>query len=197
MSHYFKNDPNLKSQTHTYEVEVLGKHFKFISDKGVFSKDHLDTGTFALISNINIDGAAKTLLDVGSGIGVIGIILKKVYPGLDVSQIDVNLRALNLNRKNNQLNQVDTNVFESDLFSNVFHKFDIIVSNPPIRTGKETIYKLYSDAYKHLNNNGQLWIVVRKDQGAKSTIAYLKTIFDQVELIKRHKGFYVISGQKI
>ena len=78
-------------------------------------------------------------------------------------------------------------MYESNLFSHVDKTFDCIVSNPPIRTGKVQ-YNLYKDAYKHLNTSGQLWIVVRKDQGAKSTID-LSTIYEEVELVKRHKGF--------
>ena len=196
MSHYFKNDPKLTSEERVYNVDLFGHNFKFVSDKGVFSKNHLDVGSYALISHLDIPDTTKTLLDVGSGIGVIGIILKKVYPNIDVTQIDINQRALDLNIKNNQLNNVETNVFVSDLFSNVNETFDMIVSNPPIRTGKETIYKLYQDAYKHLNKKGTLWIVVRKDQGAQSTIKYLNTMFDTVDIVKRHKGFYVIKSLK-
>lgn len=197
MSHYFENDPNLISEEKTYELHLFDHGFKFISDKGVFSKNHLDEGSKALLTYIDINDDAKTLLDVGSGIGVIGIILKKVYPDLNISQIDINQRALDLNIKNNALNQVETIVFESDLFSKVTDTFDVIVSNPPIRTGKSNIYKLYKEAFKHLNKQGSLWIVVRKDQGAKSTIIYLSTIYQRVEIVKRHKGFYVICAQKM
>jgi len=196
MSHYFKYDPNLKSEETMYQVNLFDHKFSFISDKGVFSKEHLDTGSHALITYIDIPSTAKTMLDVGSGIGVIGIILKKVFPDVEVTQIDVNQRALELNEKNNKLNNVETLVYASDLFSNVGKTYDVIVSNPPIRTGKATIYSLYKDAYKHLNKQGSLWIVVRKDQGAKSTIDYLSTIYDKVDLVKRHKGFYVIQAQK-
>ncbi|WP_162146979.1 class I SAM-dependent methyltransferase [Acholeplasma granularum] len=195
MSHYFKNDLNLKSEEFTYDVNILDNPFTFISDRGVFSANHLDTGSEILIKSIEVENK-KTLLDIGSGIGVIGVILKKVYPFLDVTQIDINKRALSLNEKNNELNNVTTKVIESDLFENVQETFDVIVSNPPIRTGKKVIYKLYADSYKHLNSNGTLWIVVRKDQGAKSTIDYLKTMYQNVEIMKRHKGFYVIKGQK-
>ena len=93
MSHYFKNDPNLKSEESVYEVDLFDHKFKFITDKGVFSKDHLDTGTYALISYVDIPDKAMTLLDVGSGIGVIGIIFKKIYNHLNITQIDVNQRG--------------------------------------------------------------------------------------------------------
>ena len=196
MSHYFKNDPNLKSVETSYQVELFDHKFKFISDNGVFSKDYLDIGSYALLTYMDIPNHVQSLLDVGSGIGVIGIILKKVYPHIDVSQIDINTRALELNLKNNVLNQVETSVYESNLFSHVDKMYDVIVSNPPIRTGKATVYTLYKDAYKHLNKDGQLWIVVRKDQGAKSTLNYLSTIYEKVQIVKRHKGFYVICAQK-
>ena len=162
-----------------------------------FSKGHLDTGSYALITNLDIPTHATSPTGCGFRHWCDRYYLKKsTSETLDVTQIDINTRALELNIKNNKLNQVETTVYESNLFSHVDKTFDCIVSNPPIRTGKATIYNLYKDAYKHLNTSGQLWIVVRKDQGAKSTIDYLSTIYEEVELVKRHKGFYVICAQK-
>lgn len=195
MSHYFTNDETSKHQETSYRVSLFGYQFEFITDKGVFSLNGLDYGSKVLIEHVKIT-QEKSLLDVGCGVGPIGIILKKIHPDLTVSASDVNRRALELAKRNSKQNQVQINVIESNLFENIQEKFDVIISNPPIRAGKKIIYQLYQEAYTHLNDEGSLWIVVRKQQGAPSTIDFLKTIYREVLIVKRDKGYYVILAIK-
>lgn len=195
MSHYFINDPHLKSNEKTYHTTLFDMNFKFIADSGVFSQKGLDYGTKTLLTYLSLDGNEQEILDVGCGIGVIGIILKKKYPQLNITMSDVNLRALELAGKNASLNNVSVNIIESDLYENINQKFDVIISNPPIRAGKKIIYKLYTDARNHLNDGGFLWIVVRKQQGAKSTVDFLKTLYQTVLVVKKDKGFHIIQAK--
>lgn len=197
MSHYFINDPTLESQERMYNIEIFNQDFKFVTDRGVFSQDGLDFGTETLLKNLEIPFTAKSLLDVGCGVGVMGIILGKVNNNLNITMTDVNVRALSLAKKNAQLNDVSVKIIESNLYEHIDDKFDLIISNPPIRAGKKVIYALYSDARNFLNINGELWIVVRKQQGAKSTIEYLKTLYEDVSVVARDKGFYIIKSRKI
>ena len=195
MSHYFTNDESLKHQETSYKVSLFSHQFEFVTDKGVFSLNGLDYGSRVLIEHVKIT-TQKNLLDVGCGVGPIGIILKKTYPSLEVFGSDVNRRALDLAKRNSVKNKVEINVIESNLFEAIDGQFDIIISNPPIRAGKKVIYKLYEDAYTHLNDGGYLWIVVRKQQGAPSTLEFLKTIYKEVSVVAKDKGYYVICGQK-
>lgn len=194
MSHYFINDPKLESQERTYKVSIFNEEFSFITDRGVFSQDGLDFGTETLLKNLKININVTRMLDVGCGVGVMGIILKKVNKNLDITMSDVNTRALSLATKNASINGVDVKIIESNLYEHIDDKFDLIISNPPIRAGKKIIYALYSDARNYLNAGGELWIVVRKQQGAKSTIEYLKTIYKDVNVIAKDKGFYIIKS---
>ncbi|MBN3490875.1 class I SAM-dependent methyltransferase [Acholeplasma equirhinis] len=196
MSHYFINDDKLDHQESTYNLTLFGMNLKLTTDKGVFSRDGLDYGSKTLIEAIQIDEKTTSLLDMGCGVGVMGIVLKKQYPSLKLTMSDVNLRAVELAKKNALANKVEANILASDLFTQIEDSFDLIMSNPPIRAGKKVIYTLYADAYKHLNNEGSLWIVVRKQQGAKSTIDYLKTIYREVLVHTKDKGFYVIQAIK-
>lgn len=195
MSHYFVNDPNLRSEEKTYLVNIFNRDFKFISDNGVFSGDKLDYGTRLLLNNLNIDDKVNSILDVGTGIGVIGIILKSVYPNTLVSAVDVNLRAIDLAIKNAKLNACDVTIFESNLYERINTKFDLIVSNPPIRAGKKVLYKLYQDSINYLNKDGSLIIVIRKQHGAKSTLSYLETLFKSVTVVTKDKGFFIIKSK--
>ena len=106
--------------------------------------------------------------------------------------IDINERSVDLALKNSSLNKVKNNVFVSDVYSNINKKYDFIISNPPIRVGKEILYKILFDAKEYLKDNGELWIVVNKDQGAKSLMKDLEKSYN-VNLVKKNKGFYVIS----
>ena len=95
---------------------------------------------------------------------------------------------------NIKANKVDANCFESDIYSNVTEKYDVIITNPPIRTGKQTVMTFLTGAKEHLAQNGELWIVMRKDQGAKSAMEKLKTIYN-LEVLEKSKGFFIIVAK--
>ena len=191
MSHYFENDNNLKSEIRDFNINVLDNHFTFSTDNGVFSKGELDYGTYLLIQNIlklNIQGE---ILDLGCGYGPIGIVLKKILD-VDVTMCDVNKRAVHLSKMNAKKNNVSVIVSLSDGFENITATFDYIVSNPPIRIGKKRLYQLLMDSKNHLNKNGEIIIVVRKEQGALSLIKDMSVYFS-VKVIDKSKGFLIIS----
>ena len=107
---------------------------------------------------------------------------------------DINNRALDLTMRNCKKNDISNyEVIESNCFEKITDKFDNIVTNPPIRAGKETLYNMYKDCKEHLNGGGALYLVINKKHGAPSTIAYLSTIFDNVEVLDKKAGFNVIK----
>ena len=136
----------------------------------------------------------SSLLDLGSGYGPIGIILKRFNPELEVEMVDVNSRAVELCKLNNSNNSTDIKVHLCDDIERLDHKFDTIVLNPPIRAGKAVIYSLYDKSKKMLNEHGHLYIVIRKAQGAASSIKKLETLFTTVRTIARDSGYLVIDS---
>ena len=191
MSHYFENDNNLVSEIKTFNININNMNFVFNTDNGVFSKGELDFGTNLLLKNIlklNIKG---NILDLGCGYGAIGIVIKKILD-TNVTMIDINNRAIHLTKMNAKKNNVLVNVINSDGYENVDDLFDYIVSNPPIRVGKKKLYELLIDSKKHLKKNGELLIVVRKEQGALSLIKDMSVYFN-VNVIDKEKGFLIIS----
>ena len=192
MSYYFSNDENVKTNEIKHQVVINGVSFSFITDNGVFSKRGLDFGTRTLLENLqNIKGE---ILDFGSGYGPIGIFLKKTY-SCHVDMIDINRRSLSLAKKNAEENQVEVNIFESDVYQNINKKYDFIITNPPIRVGKEKLYEILMGADRYLKENGELWFVIHKDQGAKTALRDLNQKYD-AKLIVKNKGFYVICAKK-
>lgn len=193
MAHYFENDENVKSEEKTIHFEVFNKLYTFKTDNNVFSKQGLDFGTRTLLENIDIKNINGDVLDFGCGYGPIGITIKS-NTNCNVDMIDINNRALNLAKKNALLNQVDVNIFESNIYSNVFKKYDYIITNPPIRVGKKILYEILFKAQEHLKENGHLIFVINKAQGAKSAIKDLEKEYT-VKILGKNKGFYVIDCQ--
>ena len=191
MSHYFTND-EIKSNEKIYVTKINDIELKFYTDNGVFSKNKLDFGTRTLLENLEIDRFRGKLLDFGCGIGPIGIYLSlKTKEKIDM--IDINKRSISLAIKNSKLNNANTNIFESNIYEKINKKYDFIVSNPPIRVGNEVLYKILFEAKEHLNENGELWIVINKDQGAKTITKNLEQFYD-VTIVEKNKGFYVIKA---
>ena len=187
MSHYFTND-EVKSEEKQINVIINDTKLKFITDNGIFSKKGLDFGTRTLLENIkNIKG---NILDFGCGYGPIGIYLKKTFD-VNVDMIDINKRALSLALKNAKINNAEVNIFESNIYENVSKKYDAIVTNPPVRVGKKILYDILFEAKKYLNKNGKLWLVINKNQGAKSLAKDLGKVYD-VTIVTKNKGFYII-----
>lgn len=197
MSHYFTNNKELESKPKKYEVELLGKTFTFKTDIGVFSKDYIDFGSKLLINSLKINKDVKgNILEVGCGYGPIGISVASITDKT-VHMIDVNERALQLAMYNSKNNNVDNvNIYKSDIYENVNDKFSTIISNPPIRAGKKVVHAILEGAYEHLNDNGMLWIVIQKKQGAESALKKLQSIYPTVTIENKSKGYYIISARK-
>lgn len=192
MSHYFENNPTSSHEEKMIKVFIKNNHFSFITDNDVFSKKGLDFGTRTLLESIDIDKINGKVLDFGCGYGPIGIFL--AYYGKDVDMLDINNRAIELAKRNAKINNVKANIFASDLYDNVADKYDYIISNPPIRVGKEILYKILFGAKEYLNQSGHLIFVVHKDQGAKTLAKNLEEKY-KVTIINKNKGFFVIDCQ--
>lgn len=192
MNQYFENNENLKSNIEIKKVKIKNKDFEFMTDNGVFSKKGLDFGTRSLLETINIEEITGNVLDFGCGYGPIGIYVA-IMTNANVHMIDINRRSLELARRNVNLNHVNVQIYESNLYENVTETFDYIISNPPIRVGKTILYEILFKAKEHLKKNGKLIIVVNKDQGAKSLMKDLEKEY-KVCLLNKNKGFYIIEA---
>ena len=189
--HYYTSLPTSASRIREFTFEYRGEKVLFETDNGVFSKDEVDAGSEVLIRALP-DEMSGALLDIGCGWGAMGVSLGKKYPALKIVMADVNERALELCRKNAAKNGVRAEILVSDACAAVTGRYDHIITNPPIRAGKQVIYRFFSEAAERLSEGGALYAVIRKQQGAPSAIRYMQTLYADVSVTEKSGGYWVI-----
>lgn len=191
---YYAENPDSAHDIHELKVTLLGQSFTFLTDSGVFSKKMVDYGSQVLLNTLDFE-KGKILLDLGCGYGPLGISLAKVQ-GVKPTMVDVNNRAIDLAKQNAQKNGVEADIFQSDIYEKVNGTFDYIISNPPIRAGKQVVHTIISESINYLKVGGNLTIVIQKKQGAPSAKAKMEEVFGNVEILKRDKGYYILRSEK-
>ena len=109
--------------------------------------------------------------------------------------VDVNQRALELSKKNAQDNGIsNATMYESFCYDGVEGEFAAILSNPPIRAGKKVVHAIIEEAKEYLVENGELWIVIQKKQGAPSAKAKMEEVYGNCEVVDKDKGYFILKS---
>jgi 16S rRNA G1207 methylase RsmC len=196
VEHYFTQKPTSPLKTTTVSFSYRGKDMKFLCASGVFSSEKIDSATALLLDNAKIE-EGRDVLDLGCGIGVIGISIKKTFPSCAVVLSDVNQRALEIAKRNAKTNHVDVVVAESDLYTAFSEKqFHVIITNPPHHAGRELLYKLITDAPSYLKPDGLLQLVASHNKGGAMLERKMKEIFGNVSTLAKKGGFRVYCSRK-
>ena len=196
-AHYFTDNHNLSENRKDHSFRFSGHLLTFTTDNGVFSKTGIDEGTQILLDAAVKEELHGSVLDLGCGYGAVGIALKTVYPDIQLTAVDINSRAVELTQLNCEKNHIEADVFVSDGFEGITSSFDYVLTNPPIRAGKKVIYKMFEDAFDHLNEKGEIFAVIRRKQGAESALKKFEEIFGNCEVIAREKGYWVLKSFKL
>lgn len=197
--HYYSKNPQTKSNPREWTDVLRGEKFRFQTDTGVFSKSEVDFGSRLLIETFEEAEIDGPMLDVGCGYGPIGMAVAKAFPQKQVHMVDVNTRAIELAKINVEKNDVsNVQIYESDGLGAVeVDSFSAILTNPPIRAGKETIFRFYEEAAGKLADGGSLWVVIQKKQGAPSTQVKLEELFGEVRVVDKKKGYFIFEARKV
>ena len=198
MQHYFIDKEHKESDFFEFKDSILNYELCFRSCDSIFSKNQIDDGTRTLVNTIAKNCSLSGLgLDLGCGLGCLAIPLIKKF-NVTFDMVDINNTAVKLSKENLIKNNVqkNANVFYSDGFSEIKNKYNFIVTNPPIKTGKKLLFELMNGAYEHLLNNGELILVIRKDHGMESLKKHINSIFNNCEILERNKGYYILKAVK-
>jgi 16S rRNA G1207 methylase RsmC len=192
MSQYFDERPAVPNEPYPTTVVVAGHTLSLTTDRGVFSRGELDTGTAVLLRKAPAPPARGRLLDLGCGYGPIAIALAAQSPDAEVWAVDVNERALALTAKNAAANgfpQIIT-ALPDDIPNEL--TFDAIYSNPPIRIGKDALHDLLSRWLTRLTPAGSAYFVVQRHLGGDSLAAWLQHVGYPTARIASSKGYRVL-----
>jgi 16S rRNA (guanine1207-N2)-methyltransferase len=172
--HYFDTTPTAASARRTVMLALPDLSAELITDRAVFSGDHIDSGTRYLLLDAPVPAPdATTLLDLGCGYGPIAVTLARRAPNARVLAVDVNERAVELTRLNAaalHLTHIEASL-PHEVPDDVV--LDALWSNPPIRIGKPALHELLEQWLPRLRAGGHAYLVVQKHLGADSLQRWL------------------------
>lgn len=198
-NHYYSENPDLPHDYEEWDFQLRGRRFHFVTDSGVFSRETVDYGSRVLIDAFDFEALPEKggILDVGCGYGPIGLALAAAG-GRPVEMIDVNQRAVDLAQRNARRNQIENvAIHVSNIYDALLEApYAAIVSNPPIRAGKDVVHEILTGAYEQLLSGGTLTIVIQKKQGAPSAKKKMAEVFGNCETVVKDKGYYILRSTK-
>lgn len=193
---YFDDDPTVASDPLVVDVTLPDTAFTMETDRGVFSRGHLDTATSMLLRASLPLAASGELLDLGCGAGPMALTMARRSPDARIWAVDVNSRARELTARNADRNGI-TNIVvahPNDVPVNV--RFSTIWSNPPIRIGKQALHQLLLDWLGRFAPDGHGALVVQKHLGADSLQRWLDQQGLLTERVASKAGFRLITVRR-
>ena len=197
--HYFSSTPESEMRTRTIHARLAGQDYELVTANGVFSPEHIDTGTQVLLANVPTPPPGGNLLDLGCGWGPIALTLALESPRATVWAVDVNERALDLVRLNAQkMNILNINaVTPENVPPDV--TFMTMWSNPPIRVGKNELHGMLEHWLPRLESGCDGWLVVQRNLGSDSLHRWLQaTLPEEFSFVRAatNKGYRVLRARR-
>lgn len=198
MAYYFDENPVVESQIREINFSLYGRNYSYYTDNGVFSKNRIDEGSYIFLKILLPLQLTGRILDLGCGVGPIGLTIAQNSLEARFVLADINSRALALASRSVARLNLENRVtcLQSDIYEKIEGPFDSIVVNPPIRAGKVVINQMFSGAKQYLIDGGSLYVVIRRKQGAESALKYIETVFENVSVLHKEKGYWIIKATK-
>jgi 16S rRNA (guanine1207-N2)-methyltransferase len=195
--HYFAEVPKSEAKLGMVHTRLRGEPFKFITASSVFSKKQVDLGTRLLIETMQLPDKGN-VLDVGCGYGAVGIVAAASNPRLHVVMTDVNMRAVQLARRNTKINNVrKAEVRHGYLYEPIKDlTFNCVLSNPPVSAGMETVKALITQAPQVMTVEATFQMVIRSKIGAKTLPSVFNEAFGNCRVLERKSGYRVLLAKK-
>lgn len=196
---YFEPQPATASRRRSVPLVLPDLKVDLVTDRAVFSADHIDAGTKYLLIEVPAPPAAGHALDLGCGYGPIAVALAMRAPAATVWAVDVNERAVELCATNAttlalanlRASAVSDAAPHGDVPDEV--RFGTIWSNPPIRVGKATLHALLLTWLPRLTDDGHAYLVVQKHLGSDSLQRWLVEEGWSAERFGSRAGFRILD----
>ncbi|MGF3055661.1 class I SAM-dependent methyltransferase [Microbacterium sp. YY-01] len=196
--HYFTASPASPENLRRIRVTLAERELEVTTAGGVFSPEHLDTGTAVLLGNTPPPPPHGNILDLGCGWGPISIDIALRSPDATLWAVDVNERALDLVRRNASALELENirAVHPDDVPADVL--FRSIRSNPPIRVGKNVLHAMLEHWMPRIEPGGDAWLVVARNLGSDSLQRWLAATMPTftVQRAATSRGFRVLLAKQ-
>lgn len=175
------------------QAEILGQRVSLETRKGLFSPEHVDRGTLAMLSHVKIASGMR-VMDLGCGCGVVGIVAAKIAGEESVFMSDADPMAVETARRNAERNGVGgVHIYISDGFGSVDASgFDLILSNPPYQTDFSVAKGFIEKGFNRLKIGGKLYMVTKRREWYKNKLI---SVFGGVE-IRETDGYFVFIAER-
>ena len=175
------------------QAEILGQQVSLETRRGLFSPEHIDRGTLAMLSHVQIAPGLR-IMDLGCGCGVVGIVAAKIAGEENVFMSDADPMAVETARRNAERNGVGgVRLYVSDGFRDVDASgFDLILSNPPYQTDFSVAKGFIEKGFNRLKIGGKLYMVTKRRAWYKNKMI---SVFGGVE-IRETDGYYVFIAER-
>ena len=195
--HYFAELPKSEAKLGMVNTRLRGEPFKFLTASSVFSKKQVDIGTRLLIESMQLPEQGN-VLDVGCGYGAIGIVAAASNSRLHVVMTDVNMRAVQLARRNIKINNVhNAEIRHGYLYEPIKDTaFNCVLSNPPVSAGMGTVKALITQAPQVMTAEATFQMVMRSKIGVKTLPSVFKVTFGNCMVLERKSGYRVLLAKK-
>ena len=188
--HYFTEMPESAHKPLVFQAQYRGHALRFETDSGVFSRTEIDKGSEALLQQLP-ETLGGDVLDMGCGLRCDWFELEESEPALYLDDGGHQRARGSARQENAEANGINAEILHGDGFNAVASRaFDWIITNPPIRAGKQLIYQMFADAAQSLKPQGTFVLVVRKQQGAPSAVSHLQSLFHTVDILTKKGGFW-------
>ena len=175
------------------QVEILGQQVSLETRPGLFSPEHVDRGTLAMLSHVKIASGMR-IMDLGCGCGVVGIVAAKIAGEENVFMSDADPMAVETARRNAERNGVGgVRLYVSDGLRDVDESgFDLILSNPPYQTDFSVAKGFIEKGFNRLKIGGRLYMVTKRREWYKNRMI---SVFGGVE-IHETDGYFVFVSER-
>jgi len=175
-----------------YTTEINGTRITIEHTEGLFSPQHADRGTLAMLSQSNLLPGMR-VLDLGCGCGIVGIYAASRCGQENVICCDIDPAAVKATTLNGRLNGCELTAVVSDALDNVDATgFDVIFSNPPYQSDFAVAKKFIEKGFNRIKTGGAMYMVTKRRPWYENK---LKAIFGGCRVLEID-GYYVFIAEK-